>query len=184
MKKRQSSKTKEKILNATSQIIQTQGITSLTLEAAAKEAGVSKGGLLYHFPNKDSLISGLIDRLIESFEAILDRETGTEEAIPGHFTRSYIRASVAFDKEFLEMSSGLLAASGSNPELLTLFRDSYERWQAKLETDQINPAIATIIRLAIDGLWFAKMFDLAPPTEVLQIDVLTKLTKLTRGTEG
>ena len=53
---------------ATSQIVQCKGVAKLTLEAVAKEAGVSKGGLLYHFSNKEALIEGMIVRGVEDYE--------------------------------------------------------------------------------------------------------------------
>ena len=47
---------KERILNAAQARLLTGGPTSLVLDAIASDAGVSKGGLLYHFPSKDDLI--------------------------------------------------------------------------------------------------------------------------------
>ena len=60
--------TRQKILAAASQIVQCKGVAKLTLEAVAKEAGVSKGGLLYHFSNKEALIEGMIVRGVEDYE--------------------------------------------------------------------------------------------------------------------
>lgn len=40
------------MLEAAIQIVNEQGTDSLTLDAVAKRAEVSKGGLLYHFKNK------------------------------------------------------------------------------------------------------------------------------------
>jgi AcrR family transcriptional regulator len=34
----------------------------------AQAAEVSKGGLLYHFPNKEALITGIIQHLIDDFK--------------------------------------------------------------------------------------------------------------------
>jgi AcrR family transcriptional regulator len=53
-----------------------EGVSGMTLEAVAREAGISKGGLLYHFPSKVALIGGMIGRLIEDFEDALGRELG------------------------------------------------------------------------------------------------------------
>lgn len=36
------------------------GFGHVTMEAVARRAGVSKGGLLYHFPNKTRLIEGML----------------------------------------------------------------------------------------------------------------------------
>ena len=42
-----------------------RGVPGLTLEAAARGAGVSKGGLLYHFASKEALLAALLARLAE-----------------------------------------------------------------------------------------------------------------------
>jgi AcrR family transcriptional regulator len=42
---------KIEILDAASKIVNQRGIFNLTLEAVAEEAGISKGGLLYHYPS-------------------------------------------------------------------------------------------------------------------------------------
>ncbi|MDQ0063824.1 AcrR family transcriptional regulator [Paenibacillus harenae] len=49
------------ILFAASTIVKTLGAEKLTLEAVAKEAGISKGGLLHHFPNKQALINAMVE---------------------------------------------------------------------------------------------------------------------------
>ena len=59
-----SSTTQISILNAACQIILERGAEALTIEAVAQKAGISKGGLLYHFPSKNKLIEGMINRLI------------------------------------------------------------------------------------------------------------------------
>jgi AcrR family transcriptional regulator len=49
------------LLKSAANIVNEQGIEYLTLDAVAKRAGVSKGGLLYHFNNKAALIQGLVN---------------------------------------------------------------------------------------------------------------------------
>ena len=53
-------------------MIRRDGAQALTLDAVAAEAGVSKGGVLYHFASKRALIDGLIERWLDDFEARLD----------------------------------------------------------------------------------------------------------------
>ncbi|SWD32702.1 transcriptional regulator [Klebsiella pneumoniae] len=52
---------KKNILIAASEIVKEEGVVKLTLEAVAQRAGVSKGGLLYHFPSKEALIKGMVE---------------------------------------------------------------------------------------------------------------------------
>ncbi|SXJ10507.1 TetR/AcrR family transcriptional regulator [Klebsiella pneumoniae] len=52
------------LLESAAMIAGRDGIAALSLNAVAREAGVSKGGLLHHFPNKQALIFALFARLL------------------------------------------------------------------------------------------------------------------------
>ena len=54
-----------RILDAAEAMVRTRGVSGLTLEAAAREAGVSKGGLLYHFASKEALLAAMLNRLAD-----------------------------------------------------------------------------------------------------------------------
>ena len=56
------------ILETAKTLVLADGFNSLTLEAVAKKAGISKGGLLYHFPNKEKLIAWLGEYIFQEFE--------------------------------------------------------------------------------------------------------------------
>ncbi|PTE20023.1 TetR/AcrR family transcriptional regulator, partial [Cereibacter changlensis JA139] len=49
-RKKTAQATRRRLLDAADQLSRTVGPARLSLEAVAAEAGVSKGGLLYHFP--------------------------------------------------------------------------------------------------------------------------------------
>jgi len=48
---------RDRILDAAGQLVTGQGTRHLTLDGVAQAAGVSKGGLLHHFPGKDALLA-------------------------------------------------------------------------------------------------------------------------------
>lgn len=172
------STTKYTILQAACQLIQREGVGRLTLEAVAHEAGVSKGGLLYHFPNKEALVEGMVRYLLDEFEQAIDRAYEREATTPGAWLRAYIRASTGDDYEDIDNASALLAAAANNPALLDPLREQYAKWQEQTEHDGIPAARATIIRLALDGLWFADMFGFASPTGKLREQVIAELLAL------
>ncbi|MGO2018027.1 MAG: TetR/AcrR family transcriptional regulator, partial [Brevibacterium aurantiacum] len=60
---RNPSDTKERLLDAFDILLDKQGISGATLDAVAAKAGVSKGGLLYHYGSKAELIKGSLERL-------------------------------------------------------------------------------------------------------------------------
>lgn len=177
------SSTRDAVLRAADRVVIESGVSGMTLEAVAREAGVSKGGLLYHFPSKEALIGGMIGRLIGGFEDALGRELRRDEgAGSGRWTRAYARASFADDRWYLQVSAGLLAAVAENPGLLAPLRKGYEDGQRWAERDGIDPAVATLVRLAADGLFFAEVLGFAPPEGALRERVLEALLSLTEET--
>ncbi|WP_084500687.1 SMR family transporter [Halalkalibacillus halophilus] len=68
---------KIEILDAASRVVVREGVDRLTLETVAKEAGVSKGGLLYHYSTKDALIMAMNVYVIERFREKIDSRVET-----------------------------------------------------------------------------------------------------------
>ncbi len=194
--------TRHQILAAANQLVLAQGVAHLTLEAVAKKAGVSKGGLLYHFPNKEDLIKGLIEQLNGQFEGEVERHLTLERARQpvtsgrsetpqkqpaGSWLRAFVRATFAGNKlenDWLGSSAAILAAIATNPQLLEPLRKSFALYQQQAEQDGLDPALATIIRLAADGLWLAELFELAPPGGDLREQVERRLLAMTGNSPG
>jgi AcrR family transcriptional regulator len=181
--KNSSYATRESILQATHRLIRNKGIAHFTLDKVAREAGVSKGGLLYHFPTKESLASASNAYVIEKFEECLKQELAllAHEIEPGCWARAYIKATFALEHEMTSLSANLLLLETSEPKYLSLLQEKYIQWQRQIENDGLDPALATLVRLAADGLWFAELFDLASPKGPLRARLLETLLSLTKG---
>ena len=80
-----TSATRNRLLDAAGTVVHRDGAQALTLDAVAKEASVSKGGLLYHFKSKNDLVQAMVERWMADF----GREM--EEADPD-FVRGYVKA--------------------------------------------------------------------------------------------
>jgi AcrR family transcriptional regulator len=173
--------TRQQILHAAFALVRREGVARLTIEAVAQEAGLSKGGVLYHFRSKESLIQAMIVSLVERFAADIEttrrEEPEDERLAPGSWLRAYIRASAgpAGDDED---TVALLAAVANDPPLLAPLQEQYARWQERSESDGVDPALATVIRLALDGLWMADLFGLAPPQGALRDQVFAALERM------
>ncbi|WP_249899213.1 TetR/AcrR family transcriptional regulator [Paenibacillus sp. PK3_47] len=174
-----SNSKRQLILAAASEIIRNQGVEKLTLEAAAREAGVSKGGLLHHFPNKNALIQGLVEELTDGFVADVQGRAAQSAVEQGRWSRAYTE-SVAYDiQEGNGISTALTAALFSKPELLEKLQEQYTLWQKNIENDGIDPVRSTIVRLAADGLWFSEMFGFGKLEPALREQVIRELLKMT-----
>ncbi|GAB4073764.1 TetR/AcrR family transcriptional regulator [Barrientosiimonas marina] len=172
--------TQDKILEAAAGIVQSDGILDLTLEGTAKRAGISKGGLLYHFPSKDALIGGMIQHLMQRYKDFINQEASDDPSQQGKWTRSFIKGTFQQSSADESMDAGLMAAAGINPDLLKPVQEAYQGWQSNIEHDGLEPVNATILRLAVDGLWFSEIFGLAPLNETRRQRVLERLIQLTR----
>ena len=53
---------REKLLTAFEHLVLSEGERAATLDAVAARAGVSKGGLLYHFPHRQALVDAALVR--------------------------------------------------------------------------------------------------------------------------
>lgn len=168
------------IILAAIEVMRELGGEQLTLELVAKRAGVSKGGLLYHFPAKEALVNGVVEALTNSFESDLEKRIGADQIRSGRWSRAYIEST--FDDAGVGNDIGAVLASALflNPESLNGIRLAYAEWQQNIENDGLNPVQSTIARLAADGLWFAEMFRLAPPDQELKQRVREALLQLTK----
>ncbi len=171
---------RERLLDAAEQVVARDGVSNLTLEAVAREAAVSKGGLLYHFPTKSALVEGVVKRLASYWDAKLSEALAADPAGPGAFTRAVISVGGApTGCQHQPVHTALLAAAGTDPQYLAPMRECSAKWQARLESDGIDPAVAMTVRLAIDGLNLCTLLGLPVPTGELRERVIEMLRKLT-----
>jgi AcrR family transcriptional regulator len=77
----------DRLLDAAEAVVARQGIANLTLDAVAAAAGLSKGGLLHHFPTKDRLIEALVTRSAESWRGCYMEAYARTPAGPGRMAR-------------------------------------------------------------------------------------------------
>jgi len=174
--------TRKSLLDAANRIVQERGVEHLTLELTAQEAGVSKGGLLYHFPSKEALIKGMIQYYLDRFTADFNaaaQQPGDQPA--GRWTRAYLTTTYEDRERNPRMSSGLLAAVATSPALLVPMQETFGKWVQLLEEDGIDATTAMIVRLAVDGLWMVELFGLAPPSPEMREKVLRALEALSRA---
>jgi AcrR family transcriptional regulator len=179
-----SSLTRETLLHAATQVILEKGVEALTLDAVARQAGVSKGGLLYHFPNKNALVVGLGEQLIQEFEAALQAEFDQDDApgTPGQWVRAYIHSTLRMSGQTLALVARLTSLIVEMPPELLKSAEAYEqRCRQRLDADGLDPTQAVIIQLAIDGLWFSEMFQLSALDETRRTQVVERLLAMARS---
>lgn len=179
-----SIETKEKLLYSSAQIIIKNGISKLTLEEVAKNAGVSKGGLLHHFKSKEILIEEMLKFAIKKVDKNFKEFYDKEKKGKGQFLRSYIKAylydtnleDIFFSKK---LWSVFLSSMLENPNLIEIFKESILHNQELIDKDGIDPINVLIIRLVIDGLMINEIFHDPCSSDEMREKLINKLLDMT-----
>jgi|AntAceMinimDraft_16_1070373.scaffolds.fasta_scaffold01467_3 AcrR family transcriptional regulator len=185
-KNKKSAETRTKIFIACSEILKREGLSNLTLQAVAYEAGISKGGLLYHFETKQDLIEALFEYHNGIFEARLAELVTAEGDRPGAFLRAYAKASTEqmADPENASLYVSLFAAEEKYTSAHKLMREKYVKWQEQIEHSGIDSDWAMLLRFATDGLWFIEMHQYAPPTPDQRDKIVRMIVEMTSWSEN
>jgi AcrR family transcriptional regulator len=181
--KEEALRTRETILQAAAQIIVRLGVTAFTIDAVAGEAGITKGGVLHHFPSKEALIDGSIDQVIESFRQRLEMELATEpEGAAGRWLRAYIRTVFSMEYGDKNLIPALAAAVAADHQIVERIRHSFESSHRSAMEDGLDPVEATIIRFAVDGIVFARALSIDVLDAEMSRNVYDALFRLTGST--
>jgi AcrR family transcriptional regulator len=144
------SDTRRRILDAAQDLAHCAGPGNLSLDAVAARAGVSKGGLLYHFPSKNRLMEALVEDYLHRFDAALSAEESTKR--PDAAICAYIAQFLTERKHDAPPASGLLAALAEDPDMLAPIRRFERDFLTRIRANASDPQMATLAFLAIQGI--------------------------------
>lgn len=154
--------TRDRILNALQRILVEEGASGVTLEKVAAEAGVSKGGLLYHFKSKSDLYDGLARRFREQEEATIAKARA--EGV----VDTFLRVSEVADIESAAGLWALLTAMRGKDQLSEAAQADmlfiFDGWKDALHAEIEDPLTAEIVRLVGDGLFLSALSGAPLPT--------------------
>ncbi|RUQ97627.1 TetR/AcrR family transcriptional regulator [Labedella endophytica] len=142
---------RDRILDAFEEVLVASGERAATLDAVAAAAGVSKGGLLYHFASKEALVDGLIERLDAFVEADDERMRTAEEGAVDYIIRTSVESGSPFDRALIAMSR---LAQGSHEKARTALASFRARWETAIAAAVGDPAVARAVMLVSDGLYY------------------------------
>ncbi|MFI2101924.1 TetR/AcrR family transcriptional regulator [Isoptericola sp. NPDC019693] len=144
-----------KVLHAFAELLVESGERAATIEAVADRAGVSKGGLLYHFPSKDALVDGLLDRLGELTATDVDTMRDAPEGAADYL----LRTSTVIDGDFgvLYLAASRLA-QGAYPRARDVLDAAQTAWTETVREEVGDPVLARAVSLMGEGLYALASF--------------------------
>lgn len=160
--------TKSEILDAALEVL--RGGDTLTIDAVAREAGLTKPGIVHHFATKEVLTLAVLDHLLDHWEREL-RERAGEDAGPGERLRAYVEHTLLGEMDAADLA--LLVDAKLRDKLSVRWTERMSVWFG----DSRDPRLA-VARLVADGAWIDRclgLFDLAESERAATAALVTSL---------
>lgn len=158
-RKKQPEQVRRLLLENTVRIAGQRGYEAVTIQAVANASGVTKGGLMHHFPSKKELVTAAFQHITDHFERELNQHLEGQPHTYGVLTRAYIRCCirpVTPDEQIA--TRAILIFMFSEPELKNIWTRSYEAWFAHFADTDAHLELE-LIRFAADGIWMELLLD-------------------------
>jgi AcrR family transcriptional regulator len=163
MAKRRNDMEKDVFIAAAEKLITEKGANDFSLADLAKEMGISKGTLYYHYPSKDDLILDIMEKhmneLSKDYIEWLDRHENDTISPQRFLDVIFYKGVKLFNKSKMHIYL-INECMRGNASLKKRYSELWHSWQDKLEEgiDRYSPdkkdheAYAYLLMLLIDGL--------------------------------
>lgn len=164
-----------RILEAARVIAARDGAAHVSLDAIAKEAGLSKGGVLYNFPSKRHLMAALLDEMLAEHDSL---GTVLPQDIRCRTLHQHILDLTTMDARTSDLSMAILAVASLEPDLLDPLRRKLEADLARIESETTDKTLAHVIFFALQGLRFHKLLTLPDGGAPVRDEVFVRLQEM------
>lgn len=153
------------LLDAAERVVLRDGATHLTLDAVAREAGVSKGGVLYAFETKDTLIDTMMRRVVADYERMVAEYLSRTGDTPRNRVLAHVdanrREAAAVNARAVALMTGFLRAPTFHAETLAFYRELFGHADASTEAGRRM----RLALLATEGAFAVRGYGLYPFTD-------------------
>lgn len=150
---RNAERTRSAVLAAAAEAMAERG-TGVSLDHIAKRAGVSKGGLLHHFANREALIVALVDDAQQQLRQHVLAHLDLSENTPGKLLRAYVRALTSGSETTAQFFTAAPIWTGIHqiPEVAQIAAADAQWWAINLAADGLSPDRILVVRRAAEGM--------------------------------
>jgi AcrR family transcriptional regulator len=157
--KTRTSNSRERVLSAAVDIVARDGSSHLTMDAVAAESGLSKGGVLYHFPSKETLLAAMLDHALAGYE---QRWQTNQEEHDDSALQAWIRAEQEESPAVRSLAQALLANAAEAPALLEPARVLTKQVLKRIRKESADADLAVLLMYSAEGMRLSSMLDLSP----------------------
>ena len=174
-RKEQGEKTRQTIIEVTTQLFAERGYAGTSLDLVAKEAETSKSSIFWHFQNKEDLLFTVVDQALSSWESRAGEAILAQPDPPRRFARliQLYRELADEHPHTLRLLLGLLLETADgNQAIRARFQRIYEGYRKSaiqlIEAGQASQHfskdlsaedIATLCLASFDGIFVQRFLD-------------------------
>lgn len=147
------------ILDAAEALLRRSGSRTLTIDAVAAEAGLSKGGVLHHYAAKDALVTALAARKVARMRGGIAEAVAAQTAGPAAFPLALIAHARQVYAEECGFPDALLIASAENAEAVAAFSEFLAGLLGGMRAVEGRPGKGAALAFAILGLMLSRSLD-------------------------
>ncbi|MGO9135905.1 MAG: TetR/AcrR family transcriptional regulator [Methylovirgula sp.] len=158
-----SERSRNAALQAALTIIARDGPGRLTLDAIARESGMSKGAVTHQFHTKEGVLKALLEQHMAYFEDFAQRFRTTKGA---NCPQPELAAQIATSRELTaqphSLAFAILGVMSEEPNLLSAAREMDAEKVKAIKAEAPDPELALLRWAAARGLALTAIFGLCP----------------------
>ncbi|WP_419897078.1 TetR/AcrR family transcriptional regulator [Roseomonas sp. USHLN139] len=171
---------RDRVLDIVEAILLKEGTAGLTIDAVAKAAGISKGGVQSRFGTKGDLIRMLEARWSREYDAEIAAIAGPSPS-PIEAVRAHIDVSLDLDEADQARAAGMVAALIEARDHITNAKAWYQQRFGGLDRQTPEGRRAWLVLMATEGAFMLRAFGCIEPSEPEMRDLIADLHALLEG---
>lgn len=166
-------------MDAIEAVVREVGIAGLSIDAVAKQAGISKSSVVYDFQNKNELLAAFIKSRLDEKRSAVCECADLRKGTPNAWLAALLECSATPPSEE-EMATAMVisAGTGSNDICRTLLCEAFAEDMAKIAAQSDDPSTARLAWLALNGLLSLEYFGFYSFAEEDRQQILSDIARL------
>lgn len=167
------------LLDAAERVAIRDGAVGLSIDAVAREAGISKSRVVYDYKSKSGLLRALVERRLRmEDDRVLVAVTAHGDSANPELSGRIAAAKDTPDEDDRAIALTLCAAMSSEEPLQDMIRDVMKRDLEAVTVHARHASLAVVAYLALHGMMSLEYLDIYRWTEPERIALLAEIQKL------
>lgn len=157
---RKKSIDRDRVLDAAETVVATVGAARLTLEGVAREAGISKGSVIYDYGSKQALLEAMVQRAVARDNAFNEAAALSCDAPENRTLHGRIAAAAQpFPDAFRAVALNICAALAQDQQLRSAIQENQRAVITRIREEGAGARGPMLAYLALEGLKLLEALD-------------------------